>query len=200
MYVYAPRVSKAFTRDDAAAAPITIVLARAPLPPGVTNYVTPRGLALLRDELTRRQAERMQAEASAAGPDRAEDRAEGPVEHRAALAASDASLAELAARVASAVVVDPATQPQDEVRFGAQVTVRTEAGALRTYRLVGVDEADGSQGLVAFVSPLARALLGRRVGEVVTRTTPRGEEELELVAIRYGESPAPPDLTRQPTR
>ena len=82
-------------------------------------------------------------------------------------------------------VFKPSAQPRDEVRFGAQVTVRNQAGVERAYRLVGVDEADGAHGLVAFVSPLARALLGRRVGELATLRTPRGEEELEVVAISY---------------
>jgi transcription elongation factor GreB len=164
-------VSKAFTKDDAADAPV-LVPARAPLPAGLTNYVTPRGLGLLQAELGRRQAERARLEASAV-----------PGEPRSA--ALVARLAELEARLGSAVVVDPTAQPHDQVRFGAQVTVRTAAGERRVYQLVGVDEADGAHGLVAFVAPIARALLGARVGDVATLRTPRGEEELEVVAISY---------------
>lgn len=160
--------------------------ARPPLPPGVQNYVTPRGLALLRDELAERHAERARAgPGQVQAPAQTEALAGADAERAVSLAVSSARLAELEARVASAVLVEPSAQPRDEVRFGAQVTVRNQAGVERAYRLVGVDEADGAHGLVAFVSPLARALLGRRVGELATLRTPRGEEELEVVAISY---------------
>jgi len=178
---YAAQVSKAFTRDDAADDQV-IVPARPPLPPGVPNYVTPRGLALLRDELAERHAER---QGQGQGQGQGQALADADAERGVSLAVANARLAELEARVASAVLVEPSAQPRDEVRFGAQVTVRNQAGAERAYRLVGVDEADGAHGLVAFVAPLARALLGRRVGELATLRTPRGEEELEVLAISY---------------
>ncbi len=193
---YAAQVSKAFTRDDGIDTPV-VVPARAPLPPGVANYVTPRGLALLRAELAQRHAEHMALTQAAAGRPAAGTSATSvspaaPVDPTA-IAVSAARLAELERRVGQAVLVDKRGDksgsaknlPQDEVRFGAQVTIRSESGALRTYRLVGVDEADGTQGLVAFIAPLARALLGRRVGEVATLKTPRGEEELEIVSVDY---------------
>ena len=75
------------------------------------------------------------------------------------------------------------------VRFSAIVEVRTSAGAVHTYQIVGVDEAEPASGLVAFVSPIARALLGRRVGESVNVRTPRGEEEIDVLRIAYGEPP-----------
>jgi transcription elongation GreA/GreB family factor len=55
------------------------------------------------------------------------------------------------------------------------------------YRIVGVDEADASQGRLAFTAPLARSLLGKGEGDVVTLRTPRGEEELEVLSIGYEE-------------
>ena len=169
-------MSKAFTKDDSAEPPL-VVPARAPLPAGLANYVTPRGLGLLREELNRQKVERTQVDAIA-----------DPAERRHAQALLAARQAELEARLASAVLVDPATQPRDEVRFGAVVTVHTAAGVARQYKLVGVDEADGAHGLVAFTAPLARALLGRRVGELATLRSPRGEEELEVVTIRYDDA------------
>ena len=66
--------------------------------------------------------------------------------------------------------------------------MRGESGGERRYEIVGVDEADVAHGRVAFVAPLARALLGKRVGDVALLRTPRGEEELEVLAIDY---PAP---------
>lgn len=170
---HASTVSKAFTKDDASDAPL-VVPARRPLPEGVTNYVTPRGLALLREELARLRSERGSLESRSADPD-------GPRE----LAAAVARMEELEDRLASAQLVEagePST-PRDQVRFGATVTVRSESGSDRTYQIVGVDEADIASGRVAFVAPLASALLGKGVGDVVTLRTPRGEEELEVISI-----------------
>jgi transcription elongation factor GreB len=72
------------------------------------------------------------------------------------------------------------------VRFGARVTVRAENGEERRYRIVGVDEADVEHGQIAFVAPLARALLGKHAGETAVVRTPRGEEELDVVSVDYG--------------
>lgn len=170
-------MSKAFTKDDGADSP-PLVPARVPLPPGVANYVTPRGLSLLRAELQRLQSERARIAASE-DADRAQK-----------LTAYDARLSACEARLASVELILPDAQPRDEVRFGAQVTVRSESGDDRTYQLVGVDEADAAHGRVAFIAPLAKALLGRRVGDVTTLRTPRGAEELEIIAIEYGDADA----------
>jgi len=87
--------------------------------------------------------------------------------------------------ISSAVEVDVGVQPSDEVRFGATATVRDESGAERCYQIVGVDEADAREGRVAFILPIARALLSRKVGELTALRTPRGEEELEVAAVSY---------------
>jgi transcription elongation factor GreB len=165
-------MSKAFTKDDdgAADAPL-LVSRRAPLPAGMPNYVTPRGLALLHAELAKEQG--------TAAPEPASD---GELARAAALA--NARRAELEARIASAVVVESALQAHDEVRFGASVTLRNLAGAERTYRIVGVDEANPSESRLAFVAPLSRSLLGKKVGEVASVKTPAGDDELEILAIR----------------
>lgn len=170
-------MSKAFTKDDGADdAPL--VPSRPPLAAGVPNYVTPAGLAALRSELHRLEAERVALASHPMGADRSR-----------AAAALAARLGELVARIGSAVVVDPVNQPRDEVRFGATVTVVARVGdgdgVERRYRIVGVDEADAARGRVAFVAPVARALLGKRVGDEATVRTPRGEEQLEVVAIAY---------------
>ena len=141
---------------------------------GVTNYVTPRGLALLRDELARLRVDRGRLESNAEAPD-------GPRE----LATTMARVAELEDRIARAHLVErlETFAPAGQVRFGATVRVRAEDGGERTYEIVGVDEADIAAGRVAFVAPIARALLGKRVGDVITLRTPRGEEELEVISI-----------------
>jgi transcription elongation factor GreB len=105
----------------------------------------------------------------------------------AALAAYHARLGALDARIASAVVVDATTLPQDEVRFSAVVTLRSESGDVRRYRIVGVDEADAPSGRITFVAPLSRQLMGKRVGDWVLVTRSGAETELEIVSIEYSE-------------
>jgi transcription elongation factor GreB len=164
-------MSKAFTReadddaDDAGARPLGVEL-----PAGVKNYVTPAGAARLHAEIERLE----QRERPAAAGDA---RALREIERR---------LSFLAGRLAAMEVIDPARQPAGRVLFGATVTVRAEGGGERTYRLVGVDEADPGRGDVSFRSPIAAALLGARAGDVVVSRSPRGDEELEVIAIRYG--------------
>lgn len=165
-------MSRAFTKEEGPIA--ELVVPRAPLPAGEINYVTPRGMRALREELEQLGAERARLLPQLESPEAA-----------AAHAALSARSVALEARIASAIVIDPATQPRDEVRFGARVTVRSEDGSTRTYRIVGVDEAEAAAGRIAFVAPLARALLGKRVGDVATVRAPQGEEELEIVAIAY---------------
>jgi transcription elongation factor GreB len=172
-------MSKAFKGEDASDAPL-VIPARAPLPPGVDNHVTPRGLAALRAERDRLAQERARLEAEVAGP--VEDRGQAQAQSMTALSVR---LGALDARIASARVVDPASQPHDEVRFGATVQARSEDGAVRRLTIVGVDEADAASGLIAFVAPLARAFLGRRVGDVAHVRAPRGREDWEIVAIEY---------------
>jgi transcription elongation factor GreB len=91
---------------------------------------------------------------------------------------------ELEHRIATAVLVSPPAH-REEIRFGARVKMRDAAGALRQVQIVGVDEADPGTGLVAFVAPQARALLGREVGDRVTVRAPGGAEELEVLAVDY---------------
>jgi transcription elongation factor GreB len=165
-------MSKAFTKEESADDSI-MVRARAPLPADVPNYVTARGLGLLERELHELEAERDTLERST------------DEKQRQRLPSLYARITEVAARVHGTVLVDVAEDQKDEVRLGAHVTVRDGAGRERRYQIVGVDEANGAEGRLAFVAPVARALLGRRVGEITAVQTPRGEDELEIVAIDY---------------
>lgn len=167
-------MSKAFTKEDVQEQPL-FVPARAPLPAGVPNYVTEHGLKLLQEERAEWQAERSRLENSLDNED----------ELKLELAAITQRLADLDARLASAVVVDLKNQPRDEVRFGVRVTVLTDSGEERRYQIVGVDEADASQGKVSFLSPIARAMIGLGVGDEATLNTARGAETLEIIAIDY---------------
>jgi len=153
-------------KEDRVESPL--VVPRAPLPDGTPNYVTPRGLALLRAELAALEAEHARHLASGEGDPGYAER-----------------IANLEARVGSAELVDPRTLPRDEVRFSACVTLRSSAGLERRYRIVGVDEADPSSGRVAFVAPLAQKLLGLRQGDVVELKLAGTEDEFEVCAIDY---------------
>ena len=95
--------------------------------------------------------------------------------------------AELEQRIATAVLAPPPAD-RDEIRFGARVKLRDAAGVPREIQIVGVDEANAGKGLVGFLAPLARALLGRRAGDQVTVHAPGGADELEVVAVNYDEA------------
>ena len=98
-------------------------------------------------------------------------------------------------RLDNVEVVDPASQKSERVLFGATVRILQEAdssdGSLhakpveKIFRIVGIDEADAREGRISWISPMGRALLQRRVGDVVSIRTPRGEEEWEILEIRY---------------
>jgi transcription elongation factor GreB len=92
----------------------------------------------------------------------------------------------LGKRLEIAEIVDPAAQTQrDRVFFGATVTYAGARDTERTVTILGVDEADITRGEVSLYSPIARALLRTRVGDVTRMQTPAGPEEIEVLAIRY---------------
>ena len=144
------------------------------LPAGIKNYVTPSGGEALRAELAR--LEQDVRPGLAAGKDAAK---------RKRLEALDRRIQFLRDRVANMVVVDPKTQEQDSVRFGATVVVADADGNEKTYQIVGVDESAPSTGKISWISPIAKALISARVGDVVTLELPDGNTELEILEIEY---------------
>ena len=165
-------MSRAFTKEDSWEEPI--IPPRPPLAEGVPNFVTPRGLALLREEQTRLEGERAALER--------EDLDDAARKMRVVLARR---LADLAGRIATAEVIDPARQAHDTVRFGARVTLRDARGGTRVFQIVGVDESDPDNGLIAFTAPIARAVIGCGVGDTATLHAATGDERLEIVEIDY---------------
>ena len=91
----------------------------------------------------------------------------------------------LSKRLEAAEIVDCTKQDQTRVLFGAKVVVVDEDEKKRTYRIVGEDEIDAKNGMVSWVSPIAKALLNSRVGDVVSLVSPVGIVELEVVQIDY---------------
>ena len=91
----------------------------------------------------------------------------------------------LQGRIERAIVVDPSEQPANRVCFGATIKVEDEHTSVHEFTIVGEDEAIAAEGKVSWVSPLARALLGRSVGDDVTWRRPSGDTELTILSIRY---------------
>lgn len=136
------------------------------------NYVTASGLEQLRRRLSAIEGHRTALEA--AGPTRAEEAAQARRELRW-----------LQARVSSAMVLGSDPQAVDRVAFGASVEAVDQHGRHHRYRIVGEDQADPEHGLVSWVSPLARALEGARVGDVVPWKRPAGDLEIEVLSVDY---------------
>ncbi len=90
-------------------------------------------------------------------------------------------------KLARAQVIDPSGQDLDAVRFGLTVDlVDTSTDEELSYTILGEDESDASQGRISVTSPVARALLGKEVGDLVAVRVPKGTRELEIVRIRLG--------------
>jgi transcription elongation factor GreB len=108
---------------------------------------------------------------------------------RRAWAEIDGRLELLNERLGSARVVEPPDPAPDDVRFGAAVSFRflkgPQAGQDHTFHIVGVDEASVKEGRIAFVAPIARALLGKRPGEIAAFALGTMQQELEVLAVTY---------------
>ncbi|MDO9365112.1 MAG: GreA/GreB family elongation factor [Methylotenera sp.] len=89
------------------------------------------------------------------------------------------------ARLDSAILVDPKTQSHETVLFGATIEVNDDEGTRHKFHIVGEDEADASINKVSWVSPLAKSLLGHKVGDTVTWQRPVGDISLEILDIHY---------------
>jgi transcription elongation GreA/GreB family factor len=127
------------------------------------NLVTPEGLIQIETEIERWAEELKKAQAA---------------EDKAHVASAGRELRYWSARRSNAEVVEPIADTS-EVRFGHRVTVKTEDGKRRTFRIVGEDQADPAKGMVPYVAPIAIALLGKSVGDTVEVM----HSEAEIVAI-----------------
>lgn len=159
-------MSRAFTKEDAQHEDVMVV-ARAPLPDGVENLVTPRGLDQLREE-----------EADLRG---VLDKARAAGDKERLVAELEGALDELLYRLGKAVVVDAVDNDKAVVRFGDTVTVEPlGGGAPFDVTIVGVDESDPDEGLVSFLAPIAQRVSGLAAGQA----TESGVPGVRVVAIR----------------
>ncbi len=184
-------MSKAFTResdtdedDEEVAIP--------PLPAGVRNYITPAGYARLRAELMQLIDEERPKVVevvhwAASNGDRSEN---GDYLYgKKRLREIDRRIRFLTQRLELAEIADPTVHHGgDQIFFGATVRYAEETGTEREITIVGIDEADSLRGQVSWISPISRALLKARVGDVVKLVTPAGVQEVEVLAVSY---PAP---------
>ncbi|HMM51134.1 MAG: transcription elongation factor GreA [Lautropia sp.] len=155
-----------------------------------TIPLTRRGAELLREELQRLKSVERPAVINAI----AEARAHGDLSENAEYAAArerqgfvEGRIAELEAKLANAQVIDPALLDADgRVVFGATVTLEDlDSGEKSSYQIVGDDEADIKAGKISVSSPIARALIGRSVGDTAEVRAPSGVRELEILDVRY---------------
>ena len=159
------------------------------LPAGGKNYVTPRGFQRLQDELRQlAKIERPKVVETVSWAAGNGDRSENGdyIYGKRRLREIDRRIRFLTKRLEAAEVVDPGRQKhRDQIFFGATVTYANARGTEHTITIVGVDEADLAEHRVSWISPIARALLKARKGDVVELRTPAGAETIEVVAIRY---------------
>lgn len=152
--------------------------------------LTVRGAEKLRDELSRlKSVERPRVIKAIA-----EARAHGDLKENAEYHAAreeqgfiEGRIKEIEAKLANAQIIDVQTlNPNGRVVFGATVDIiDQDSGQESTYQIVGEDEADIKQGLISVNSPIARALIGREEGEIVTLRAPGGIREYEIAEVRY---------------
>ena len=191
-------MSKAFTKEsDEGPFDEVIPEPKDLLPPGAKNYVTPEGAAALRAELKRlEEVLRPQMVGGKGGGKKVRSASNIHLRRTAAvegkslspktrLAAIDRRIQFFRDRVANMAVIDPKSQDQDSVHFGATVTVADAEGNERIYKIVGVDESEPSKGRVSFISPIGKALISAREGDRVRLELPDGTIELEVLEIEY---------------
>jgi transcription elongation factor GreB len=169
-------MSRGFVKEDDQEE-IPIVPQRAYLPEGVTNFVTRVGMDQLLAEQQILVSEKENLSST------------NENEKRIALNYINARLQLLNNRIAEAKVVNLKEQPQYEIRFGASVTLKTKgSGNIQTFQIVGVDEADISKGKISFISPLARTLINKKTGDIVTLKLAKEDTVFEIMGIAYYEA------------
>jgi len=179
-------MSKAFTRESDEVEEDEP--AEAPEPSVSRYYMTPAGYGRLRAELKSLvEVERPEVVRTVSWAASNGDRSENGdyIYGKRRLREIDRRVRFLIRRLENSEVVHSAGRDSDQVFFGATVTVRSRAGEERIVTIVGLDEVDTAHGRISWVSPMAKALIKAREGDVVTLRTPGGNEELEIVEVNY---------------
>ncbi|MFN3238789.1 MAG: transcription elongation factor GreB [Pseudomonadales bacterium] len=151
-------------------------------------YITPQGARALRDELThiwkvKRPDVTSKVAAAAALGDRSENA--DYIYGKKQLREIDKRIRYLTKRLDNLEIVDRTPDDQDRVFFGAWVTMVDDANEEKTVRIVGADEFDVTRGWISLHSPMAKALLGKRLDDEVKIDTPAGSTVYEIIDIKY---------------
>jgi transcription elongation factor GreB len=182
-------MSKAFTKESDEDEDLDLEAAES-APQVGKNYITPAGYRRLREELAGLwEVERPKLVETIAWAASNGDRSENAdyIYGKRRLREVDRRVRFLSKRIDAAEVVDNAGRDDDRAYFGATVAYRDRAGVERAVSIVGIDEVDPARGRVSWISPIAKALLKAREGDVVTLRTPAGAEEIEVLEVRYDE-------------
>ena len=182
-------MSKAFTKESDEDEELDLDAAESQ-PQVEKNYITPAGYRRLREELAALwDVERPKLVETIAWAASNGDRSENAdyIYGKRRLREVDRRIRFLSKRIDAAEVVDNAGRDDERAFFGATVTYRDRGGVERTVTIVGIDEVDPARGRVSWVSPIAKALLKAREGDVVVLRTPAGAEEIEVGEVRYDE-------------
>ena len=164
-------MSRGFVKEDDQEE-IPIVPPRADLPEGVINYVTQIGMDELLEEKQSLIDEKENLEVT------------NESDRRIAVNHINAKLQLMLNRINTAKIIDIDQQPKDEVRFGARLTLSIGNNPkLQHYQIVGVDEANIAKGKISFISPLAKALISKKVGEKAVLKIGNEERLFEIVDI-----------------
>jgi len=161
-------MSKAFAPGESDSDEERDIIKAPVLPPGVRNYITPAGAEQLEAE-----RERLIAQKAALGEESLESKPRRRV--------LDRKIDFLNERLNRAQIINPSAQPKDRVLFGAEVTIRDQQEKRQVWRIVGVDEMNLDKGWVSWLSPIAAALLEKKVGE----TAILGDRKMTVIKILY---------------
>src|SRR6185295_5585078 len=162
-------MSRAFVKENEDQVPELPERPQSPHP----NFVTPRGLALLKQQLAELEDSKHR------------HAVEQSLLDKEALQVTERDLRYVQERLTRAIPVDYDQQPKDQVDFGAIVETEDENGVKRKFEIVGEDEADPNVGKLSWVSPLALALKDAKVGDTVVWKRPAGDLELDVTAVVY---------------
>ena len=166
-------MSRGFVKEDDQEE-VPLVPPRADLPAGTENFVTQIGLNSLLEEKENLLREQENLDASQ------------EKEYRISFNHINAKLQLLNERIGSAKIVDSKKLPQDEIHFGATVTFKNvENNATQTFQIVGVDEANISQKKISFITPLAKALIHKKVGEQAILNLGERKSVFDILKIAY---------------
>ncbi|WP_026708452.1 GreA/GreB family elongation factor [Flavobacterium frigidarium] len=166
-------MSRGFVKEDDQEL-IPIVPPRADLPNGMVNYLTPNGM----DELLQEKETLLHEIETVQNTDENE--------RRIAINYINAKLQLLNQRIASGKVVDLDKQPHDEIRFGALISMQIGNDTkIQKYQIVGVDEANIAKAKISFISPIARILVNKKVGDVAVLKLAKEDREFKILGIEY---------------